>query len=36
MLHHAQLVQIQGESYRLKDKREAGIIGPARKNRELA
>lgn len=29
LLHHAQVVQIQGESYRLKDKRKAGIIGPA-------
>ena len=27
LLHHAQVVQIQGESYRLKDKRKAGIIG---------
>ena len=35
LLHHAQVVQIQGESYRLKDKRKAGIIGPARKNREV-
>ena len=31
LLHHAQVVQIQGESYRLKDKRKAGIIGPTRK-----
>ena len=29
LLHHAQVVQIQGESYRPKDKRKAGIIGPA-------
>ncbi len=29
LLHHAQVAQIQGESYRLKDKRKAGIIGPA-------
>ena len=29
LLHHAQVVQIQGESYRLKDRRKAGIIGPA-------
>jgi DNA replication protein DnaC len=35
LLHHAQVVQIQGESYRLKDKRKAGIIGPARKEREI-
>ena len=36
LLHHAQVVQIQGDSYRLKDKRRAGIIGPARKPREAA
>jgi len=36
LLHHAQVVQIQGESYRLKDKRKAGIIGPARKDKEIA
>jgi hypothetical protein len=35
LLHHAQVVQIQGESYRLKDKRKAGIIGPAHKEREI-
>lgn len=35
LLHHAQVVQIQGESYRLKDKRRAGIIGPAQKPREI-
>jgi len=27
LLHHSHVVQIQGESYRLKDKRKAGIIG---------
>lgn len=36
LLHHAQVVQIQGESYRLKNKRKAGIIGPARKDKEIA
>ncbi len=36
LLHHAQVVQIQGESYRLKDKRKAGIISPARKEKEIA
>ncbi len=36
LLHPAQVVQIQGESYLLKDKRKAGIIGPARKNKEIA
>ncbi len=35
-LHHAQVIQIQGESYRLKDKRKAGIIGPAHKPKEVA
>ncbi len=34
LLHHAQVIQIQGESYRLKDKRKAGIIGWARKDKE--
>jgi len=33
LLHHAQVVQIQGESYRLKDKRKAGIIGTTSKQR---
>src|SRR3546814_10004502 len=27
ILHHASVVSIQGESYRLKDKRKAGLIG---------
>jgi DNA replication protein DnaC len=35
LLHHAQVVQIQGESYRLKDKRRAGIIGPAQTPKEV-
>ena len=26
LLHHAHIVQISGESYRLKDKRKAGAI----------
>jgi DNA replication protein DnaC len=30
ILHHASVVSIQGESYRLKDKRKAGLIGQAR------
>ena len=31
VLHHASVVTIQGESYRLKDKRRAGIVArPAR------
>ena len=28
LLHHSHVVQIQGDSYRLKEKRMAGIIGP--------
>ena len=36
LLHHAQVVQIQGESYRLKDKRRAGVIGPPEKAKETA
>lgn len=30
LLHHSQVIQIKGESYRLKDKRTAGIVGPAK------
>lgn len=26
LLHHATIVQISGESYRLKDKRRAGVM----------
>jgi DNA replication protein DnaC len=29
ILHHASVVQISGESYRLKDKRRAGILNRA-------
>lgn len=29
LMHHAHLIQIKGESYRLKDKRKAGILGLA-------
>jgi len=28
LLHHAHMIQIRGESYRLKGKRRAGIMGP--------
>ncbi|MGK0173019.1 MAG: DNA replication protein DnaC, partial [Gammaproteobacteria bacterium] len=28
LLHHAHVVQIKGESYRLKDKRKAGVFMP--------
>jgi DNA replication protein DnaC len=31
LLHHAHIVQIAGESYRLKDKRKAGSIKAAAK-----
>jgi DNA replication protein DnaC len=33
LLHHAHIVQISGESYRLKDKRKAGAIKASSKNR---
>lgn len=36
LLHHAQVIQIQGESYRLKDKRKAGIVGPPRQKETIA
>lgn len=32
LLHHAQVVAIQGESYRLRDKRRAGLISKAKAN----
>jgi DNA replication protein DnaC len=30
LLHHATTINVKGESYRLKDKRRAGLVGPAR------
>lgn len=36
LLHHSHVVQIQGESYRLKDKRKAGIIGPQTRKENVA
>lgn len=36
LLHHAQVIQIQGESYRLKDKRKAGIVGPSKQKETIA
>lgn len=33
LLHHATILNIQGESFRLKDKQKAGII-PARMKKE--
>ena len=32
LLHHAQVIHIRGDSYRLKDKRKAGIVGNANHN----
>jgi len=29
LMHHAHLIQIAGDSYRLKDKRKAGVLGLA-------
>ena len=29
LLHHAHVVQIKGDSYRLKDKKKAGVLTPA-------
>ncbi len=34
ILHHSHVVQIKGDSYRLKDKRKAGIIKPVKINNE--
>jgi ribosome assembly protein YihI (activator of Der GTPase) len=34
ILHHAIVVQIPGESYRLKDKRRAGIMASRRRRRQ--
>ena len=36
ILHHATVVQISGESYRLKDKRRAGIVARPKKNQTTA
>lgn len=30
LLHHSHVIQVQGDSYRLKDKRKAGILAPPR------
>ena len=32
LMHHAHLIQIKGDSYRLKDKRKAGVLGLAATN----
>ena len=34
ILHHSHVIQIRGDSYRLKDKRKAGIIKPVKINNE--
>ena len=36
ILHHAAVVQISGESYRLKDKRRAGIMARPAKTKKTA
>ncbi len=36
ILHHATVVSIQGKSYRLKDKRKAGLIAVTAPKREAA
>ncbi len=36
LLQHSQVIQIQGESYRLKDKRKAGIVGPVKEKETVA
>jgi DNA replication protein DnaC len=33
VLHHASVVQISGESYRLKDKRRAGVVAKPKEAR---
>ena len=35
ILHHATVVQIAGESYRLKDKRHAGIMARPQSSKEM-
>jgi DNA replication protein DnaC len=34
ILHHSHVIQIKGDSYRLKDKRKAGIIKPVKINND--
>ena len=34
LLHHATTLNVKGESYRLKEKRRAGLVGPARAGEE--
>ncbi len=35
LLHHATTLNIKGESYRLKDKRKAGLLGRRLKEEEV-
>jgi DNA replication protein DnaC len=34
ILHHSIIVNINGESFRLKDKRKAGVLGASTKSRK--
>ncbi|MEM9351189.1 MAG: ATP-binding protein [Pseudomonadota bacterium] len=36
LLHHAQVIQIQGESHRLNHEGKAGIVGPAKERETIA
>ena len=36
LLHHATTLNVKGESYRLKEKRRAGVVGPGRGAEERA
>ncbi len=36
LLHHATTLNVKGESYRLKEKRRAGVLGPARAGGEAS
>jgi DNA replication protein DnaC len=36
LLHHATSLNVKGESYRLKEKRRAGVLGPARASSEAS
>lgn len=35
-LHHATTINIKGESYRLKEKRKAGLLGKTKPTEEIA
>jgi len=36
LLHHSTTINIKGESYRLKDKKKAGVIAPKTAGKEAA